>query len=107
MSAKVRLVNQNWWFTTLMVQAFPWRVSGNVSYFESPDYSRLVAAGQVATDPAEQKRIFHDLTQLVLDESFMYPLSPQKNSWAFTSKVKGSEDLTFGMVSFRGTWLDG
>jgi peptide/nickel transport system substrate-binding protein len=97
----------NMYPTTLMVQAFPWRVAGNVSYFENPDYARLVAAGQVATDPAEQKRIFHDLTQLVLDESFMYPLSPQKNSWALTSKVKGSEDLTFGMVSFRGTWLDG
>jgi ABC-type transport system substrate-binding protein len=97
----------NMYPTTLMVQAFPWRVSGNVSYFENPDYARLVAAGQVATDPAEQKRIFKDLTQLVLDESFMYPLSPQKNAWALKSTVKGSEDLTFGMVSFRGTWLDG
>jgi peptide/nickel transport system substrate-binding protein len=95
----------NMYPTTLMVQAFPWRVAGNVSHFEHPDYARLVKAGQVATDPAEQKRIFRELTQLVLDESFMYPLSPQKNSWALKGNVKGSEDLTFGMVSFRGTWL--
>jgi peptide/nickel transport system substrate-binding protein len=97
----------NMYPTTLMVQAFPWRVAGNVSYFEHPDYARLVKEGQVATDPAEQKRIFRELTQLVLDESFMYPLSPQKNSWALAGKVKGSEDLTFGSISFRGTWLDG
>ena len=97
----------NMYPTTLMVQAFPWRVAGNVSYFEHPDYARLVKAGQVATDPAEQKRIFRELTQLVLDESFMYPLSPQKNAWALAGNVKGAEDVTFGMVSFRGAWLDG
>ena len=97
----------NMYPTTLMVQAFPWRVAGNVSYFEHLDYARLVKAGQVAIDPAEQKRIFRELTQLVLDESFMYPLSPQKNSWALAGNVKGPEDLTFGSVSFRGTWLDG
>lgn len=96
----------NMYPTTLMVQAFPWRVSGNVSHFESPEYARLVAAGQVATDPAEQKRIFRELTQLVLDESFMYPLSPQKNAWALAGNVKGAEDVTFGMLSLRGAWLD-
>ncbi len=91
--------------TTLMVQAFPWRVAGNVSHFESPDYSRLVKAGSVATDSAEQKKIFRELTQLVLDESFMYPLSPQKNSWAMRANVQGAEDVTFGMLSLRGAWL--
>ncbi len=95
----------NMYPTTLMVQAFPWRVAGNVSYFENPEYARLAKAGQVATDPAEQKRIFRELTQLVLDESFMYPLSPQKNAWALRANVKGAEDVTFGMVSFRGAWL--
>ena len=91
--------------TTLMVQAFPWRVAGNVSHFESPDYARLVQAGQVATESAEQSRIFRELTQLVLDESFMYPLSPQKNAWAFRSTVNGAEDVAFGMLSLRGAWL--
>ncbi len=35
----------------------------------------------------------------------MYPLSPQKNAWALRANVKGAEDVTFGMVSFRGAWL--
>jgi peptide/nickel transport system substrate-binding protein len=95
----------NMYPTTLMVQAFPWRVSGNVSYFESSDYARLVKAGQVATDPAEQKKIFRELTQLVLDESFMYPLSPQKNAWAMRATVQGAEYVTFGMLSLRSAWL--
>ena len=91
--------------TTLMVQAFPWRVAGNVSYFEHPDYGRLVQAGQVATDPAEQKRIFRELTQLILDESFMYPLSPQKNAWAYRAALNGAEDVVFGMLSLRSAWV--
>jgi ABC-type transport system substrate-binding protein len=95
----------NMYPTTLMVQAFPWRVAGNVSYFEHPDYARLVQAGQVATDPAEQSRIFRELTRLVLDESFMYPLSPQRNAWAFRANLDGAEYVTFGMLALGGAWL--
>jgi len=95
----------NMYPTTLMVQAFPWRVAGNVSHFEHPDYARLVKAGQVATDSGEQKRIFRELTQLVLDESFMYPLSPQKNAWAHRATLNGADYVTFGMLSLRDAWL--
>jgi peptide/nickel transport system substrate-binding protein len=91
--------------STLMIQAFPWRISENPSYYDSPEYTRLVREAQVATDPARQKASFHELTQLVLDESFMYPLTPQKNTWAFRSELHGAEDTVFGMLALRGAWL--
>jgi peptide/nickel transport system substrate-binding protein len=66
--------------STMSTLAFPWRVGGNTSNYESEQYSRLVKAASVTVDPAEAKKVYHDLTQLILDESFMMTVSPQKRT---------------------------
>ena len=92
--------------STLMIQAFPWRVKDNVSYFESEEYTSLAKQAQVEPDPAKAKELFKKLTEYVLDQSFMYPVSPQRNSWAMGAYVQGGQDTTFNMISFRDVWLN-
>ncbi|MDA8217072.1 MAG: ABC transporter substrate-binding protein [Dehalococcoidales bacterium] len=87
--------------STMCTLAFPWRVGRNTSYFESEDYANLVKAASVAVDPAKAKSIYKDLTRVILDESFMMTVSPQKRTWALAPYVKG-----FGYGIGNYTWME-
>lgn len=92
--------------STMSTLAFPWRVGGNTSNYASDQYASLVKAAAVTVDPAQAKTIYRDLTQLILDESFMMTVSPQKRTWLLAPRVKGFE---FGIGNYpfmEKCWLD-
>jgi peptide/nickel transport system substrate-binding protein len=92
--------------STVFSVAFPWRVGNNSSYYESPEYAELVSKLQVVTDPEEAKKAFAQMTDLVLDASFVIPVTPQKRMWATRAEVRdvawGQEDALF----LEKAWLD-
>jgi len=73
--------------STVFSVAFPWRVGNNSSYYESPEYADLVSKLQVVTDPEEGKRLFSQMTDHVVDASFVIPVTPQKRMWATRADV--------------------
>ena len=92
--------------STVFSVAFPWRVGNNSSYYESPEYTELVQKLQVVTDPEEGKRVFAQMTDHVLDASFVIPVTPQKRMWATRADLRdvawGQEDALF----LEQAWLD-
>jgi peptide/nickel transport system substrate-binding protein len=92
--------------STVFSVAFPWRVGNNSSYYESPEYADLVSKLQVVTDPEEGKRLFSQMTDHVLDASFVIPVTPQKRMWATRADVRdvawGQEDALF----LERAWLE-
>jgi peptide/nickel transport system substrate-binding protein len=92
--------------STMSTLAFPWRVGGNTSNYASDRYSSLVRAASVTVDPVEAKKIYRDLTQLILDESFMMTVSPQKRTWLLAPNVR---DFAFGIGNYpylEKCWID-
>ncbi|MHB1132775.1 MAG: ABC transporter substrate-binding protein [Chloroflexota bacterium] len=87
--------------STLATLAFPWRLGANTSYFESPQYASLVKSAATTVDPAASKKIYTDLTKLILDESFMMTVSPQKRTWLLNKQVKG---FAYGIGNY--TWME-
>jgi peptide/nickel transport system substrate-binding protein len=92
--------------STVFSVAFPWRVGNNSSYYESPEYAELVSKLQVVTDPEEAKKAFAQMTDLVLDASFVIPVTPQKRMWGTRAEVRdvawGQEDALF----LEKAWFD-
>ncbi len=93
--------------STMPSVAFPWRPGNNSSFYDSQGYRDVIAKLQVATDPAEAKQVAGQLTDLLLDESFVLPVSPQKRLWATRATVHdvawGQEDALF----LEKAWLAG
>lgn len=87
--------------STLATLAFPWRVGANTSNYDSPEYASLVKKASVTVDPTEAKKVYTDLTKLILDESFMMTVSPQKRTWLLAKNVK---DFAYGIGNY--TWME-
>jgi len=79
--------------------AFPWRPGHHSSYYDSPAYTDLIQKLQVTTNPDELKTLSGQLTDLILDASFVLTVTPQRRMWATRSDVKGvawgQEDALF------------
>ncbi|MCL4466960.1 MAG: ABC transporter substrate-binding protein [Chloroflexi bacterium] len=92
--------------STLATLAFPWRVGANTSQYESPEYADLVKKAAVTADPSAAKKVYTDLTKLILDESFMMTVSPQKRTWLLAPYVKGFAYGVGNYVWLERCWLD-
>jgi peptide/nickel transport system substrate-binding protein len=92
--------------SSLATLAYPWRVGNNSSSYNSPEYARLNRLAGVTVDPVEAKKVYRQLTELILDESFMMDASPQLRTWVMAPYVK---DFNFGEGNYvyqEKTWLD-
>ena len=92
--------------STLCTLAFPWRVGANGSNYVSDQYAALVTKASVTVDPVEAKKVYKDLTQLMLDDSFMMPVSPQKRTWLLAPYVKGFGYGVGNYTQMEKCWLD-
>lgn len=85
--------------STMPSVAFPWRPGNNSSYYDSPSYTDLIQKLQVTTNPDDLKALSGQLTDLILDASFVLTVTPQRRMWATRSDVKGvawgQEDALF------------
>lgn len=96
----------NMYPTTPLIQAFPVRVGNNASNYTDPKYKELVDAATVETDPAKQKALFKQLSDLMLDECFNLPVTPNKRAWATRAYVKGLDYSAYDRVVLGKVWLD-
>ena len=74
-----------------------WRPEGGVTNYASPEYSALIAKATAETDPAARKKIFEELNQLILDESFMLTITSLPTTFGFSDKVGGLTTNLEGM----------
>jgi peptide/nickel transport system substrate-binding protein len=77
-------------------------VNGGATGFKSDRYAELAGRVQVETDPARQKQLYAEVTDLLLDESFSIPVSGNVGVNAvFSSKVQGVRFTKFTGLSYR------
>jgi peptide/nickel transport system substrate-binding protein len=85
--------------STMPSVAFPWRPGNNSSYYDTPAYTDLIQKLQVTTNPDDLKALSGQLTDLILDASFVLTVTPQRRMWATRADVKGvawgQEDALF------------
>ena len=83
---------------TLLTSPFPFRIKDNASNFQSPAYSAML--DKVRTnDPAKLVPAAKELTDILLDESFVMPYTIQKQPYAMSKKLQGFTDTDF---TFQG-----
>ncbi len=93
---------------TFLSSAFPVRVP-NTSHFDTPRYRELIAQIYAATDPAPLKSELHEVTQIMLDESFIAPIA--ESAAATTgpevahSNVQNATWDSFGLFAYENIWL--
>ena len=92
--------------SSMATLAFPWRVGNNTSNFSAPEYARLNRLAGLTTDPVEAKKVYRQLTELILEESFMMPVSPMLRTWVLAPHVKDFDFGAGGYVYQEKTWLD-
>jgi peptide/nickel transport system substrate-binding protein len=93
---------------TFLSGAFPVRVP-NASHFESDRYSQLIALTNTDTDDQTLKTHLHELTQIMLDESFIAPIA--ESAAATTgpevarATVHNAAWNRFGLFAYEDIWL--
>jgi peptide/nickel transport system substrate-binding protein len=92
--------------SSMATLAFPWRVGNNTSNYNAPEYARLNKLAGVTMDPVEAKKVYRQLTELILEESFMMPVSPNFRTWILAPHVKDFTVGEGGYVYQEKTWLD-
>ena len=78
--------------------AAPYRGESNPSGFDSDEYRDLIAQASTAATPEDQAALEDELTQLLLNESFVMPLSPVQGSVVFREGFGGAEFRNNGMI---------
>lgn len=71
------------------LQARPFLPDTNPSDFHTAEYTKMVNELAVATDPAQQKTLYNEMTAYLLKEAFINPVTYQPQIWAFTKKLHG------------------
>ena len=66
-----------------------WGPTMNNTGFEDAHYTDLVNQSGLAVDPAQQKQIYSQLNDVLLDQTFVTPLAPNPPRETFRSAVKG------------------
>ena len=94
---------------TFVTSAFPVRVP-NTSHFETPRYKELIAQTYSATDDRALKALLHELTQIVLEESFVAPIAESASTTTgpevARSTVRNVTWDKFGLFAYEDVWLD-
>ena len=94
---------------TFLSSALPVRVP-NTSHYDSPRYHDLIAQANAATNDDQLKVVLHELTQILLDESFVAPIAEGASiatgpEVARTSVHNATWD-TFGLFVYEDIWRD-
>ncbi len=74
--------------STLFVQSFAYRVP-NAQNFDTPAYREAIAGTLAAADAAQQKKVYRQLDEILLDEAFVIPVTSANRPLAAAAAVKG------------------
>lgn len=76
-----------------------WRPINNPTGFKDPEYARLIDDQAQVIDRDRRKPLVKKLVEYVLDQSFVIPVAPSVNGWAFPATVKGFYPIA-GQVAY-------
>jgi peptide/nickel transport system substrate-binding protein len=93
---------------TFLTSAFTVRIP-NASHFESPRYQALIDQVTAETDDQKLKALVHDVTQIILDESFVIPIAEDvgrdAGPEATRRAVQDAAWDAFGLFGYEDIWL--
>jgi len=78
----------------------------NPSKFTSDRYAELVNQGATTLDMARRKEIYHEITVLIQDECFCFPVAEQPRVWGMAGHVKDFVYSPDNMPLWHQVWLD-
>ncbi len=94
---------------TFLSSALPVRVP-NTSHFATPRYQELIDQMNAATDDQQLKALLHEITQIMLDESFVVPIAEGAGTvtgpQVARDSVHGVTWDTFGHFAYEDVWLE-
>jgi peptide/nickel transport system substrate-binding protein len=82
-----------------------WQVGNNNSGYDSPEYQELATAATTETDPVKLKEIYTKVNDLMLDESFVIPLTWRPPTNVTRSAVHATNQQ-FGGWWYRDVWME-
>jgi ABC-type transport system substrate-binding protein len=87
------------------LQARPFQREVNPSRFASPDYDQLIGEAATEMDDATRHALVHELTDLMLEEAFINPVTYQPQIWAYTTRLQGLAFTEGDQDLLEGAWL--
>ncbi|UGQ09844.1 ABC transporter substrate-binding protein [Yinghuangia sp. ASG 101] len=93
--------------STLAVSAYPFNEAKNSSKFSSPRYTEIVQRAWRQADPASPtaKAAYQDLSEVLLDESFVIDLVVTANLYSSTSNLRGVAQNEFAALILDDAYL--
>ena len=92
---------------TFLSGAFPVRVP-NASHFATPRYQDLIDQANAATDDQQLRAVLHEVTQIMLDESFVIPLAEAAGTLNGPEVTRGTvHNVTWDVSGFLPTRMSG
>ncbi len=83
-----------------------WQIGNNNSGFDSPEYQQLGAALTTESDPTKLAALYKQTNDLMLDESFVLPLTWRPPTNMTRAAVHATNNY-FGAWWYRDVWIDG
>ncbi len=90
---------------TALKSTAAWRPADGVTNYASPEYSDLIDRAAAETDPAARRKIFEQLNQLILDESFMLTITSLPTTFGYADHVGGLITNLEGMPLLDEAWI--
>ena len=87
------------------LQARPFQRDINPSRFASAEYDRLIGEAETEMDAALRHALVRELTDLLLDEAFINPVTYQPQIWAYTTRLQGIAFTEGDQDLLEGAWL--
>jgi peptide/nickel transport system substrate-binding protein len=83
----------------------PWSTSANNAGFKSERYTKLANDMATEVDPLKRKQLYSEMNDLILDECFMIPISPQMSGAALSKKVQWKNNRLGGTLLMETAWI--
>lgn len=91
--------------SSLFALSRAWNPSGNSSAFNNERYIQLVDAASGEPDAAKRKKIYADLNDFMLDESFNITIASTRTYTPLSTKVNGYTRRVNGVATYADVWL--
>jgi peptide/nickel transport system substrate-binding protein len=89
---------------TLVNGAKPFKATGNVSNFESPEYTALAAQVATASD-ADAKALYQKVNSLLLDEQFVIDLVSSSHTFSTSTRLHGVNYTMYDYLNLDDAFL--
>jgi peptide/nickel transport system substrate-binding protein len=86
---------------SLFAMAAPWRTQGNMTQFESPEFTRLADAAGGEPDDAKRLAILKQITRYSQEQAFTNPIARRVLAMVEAKGIKGAKFRVTGFMSFQ------